>query len=48
MAIMTDSTKILEKLEEYEEEGGYNMCLAVDKDLEEIQSIIKKGQLIPT
>ena len=32
MAIMTDSTEILEKLEHYETtEGGYNMCLAVDE-----------------
>ena len=32
MAIMTDSTEILEKLEHYETtEGGYNMCLAMDE-----------------
>lgn len=32
MAIMTDSTEILEKLDHYETaEGGYNMCLAVDE-----------------
>ena len=32
IAIMTDSTEILEKLDYYETaEGGYNMCLAVDE-----------------
>ena len=29
LAIMTDSTKILSRLTEYEEDGGYNMCLAM-------------------
>lgn len=31
MAVLTDSMEILDKLEEYEEEGGYNMCLAVEE-----------------
>lgn len=31
MAIITDSTEILDRLETYEEEGGYNMCLAVEE-----------------
>ncbi|MCM1184926.1 MAG: Rpn family recombination-promoting nuclease/putative transposase [Lachnoclostridium sp.] len=33
MAVLTDSTEILNRLEEYrnEEEGGYSMCLAVDE-----------------
>ncbi|MCM1220208.1 MAG: hypothetical protein NC251_13850 [Lachnoclostridium sp.] len=33
MAVLTDSTEILDRLEEYknEEEGGYSMCLAVDE-----------------
>ncbi|MCM1187091.1 MAG: Rpn family recombination-promoting nuclease/putative transposase [Lachnoclostridium sp.] len=33
MAVLTDSTEILDRLEEYknEEEGGYSMCLAMDE-----------------
>ncbi|MDE7114564.1 MAG: Rpn family recombination-promoting nuclease/putative transposase [Acetatifactor sp.] len=31
MAIMTDSTEILENIEKYMTEGGYSMCLAVEE-----------------
>lgn len=31
MAVLTDSTEILNKMERYREEGGYNMCLAVEE-----------------
>lgn len=31
MAVLTDSTEILEKLEDFRNEGGYNMCQAVDE-----------------
>ena len=31
MAILTDSAEILNKMERYEGEGGYNMCLAVEE-----------------
>ena len=31
IAILTDATEVLEKLEEYESKGGYDMCQAMDE-----------------
>lgn len=48
IAVMTDTTEILENLEDYENEGGVNMCQAMDElraewKMEGIEEGIKEG-----
>ncbi len=49
IAIMTDNASLLEKLDEYENEGGYNMCKGLDdwakeeQEKSEIRGKIERG-----